>query len=310
MNLLAKPNTSNQIINTLVVAPTDACTTLSVSAFTLSSRVFVRTTHMYRIWLIATDLRSRFVSDMPSAPKVIIIAIGQRTPHWDALRREFPGIWNCCLDVRAAFNREWDESAQGTGFDISVRDRMRAKETWAVVFQTALVIAQEIGLVIIVCNHGKHRSLSVAIELASHTHGQLVSIRHQAHPLQLRDVTEFMNEVSPHLHRHTNLHSHRVHPIAGISVCVQYWDGRDWDYQLRTDNVAWRVGDLYLTINFNEVVIHVSRPARIAEGWHCGVLVDVEPYATGWFPPTAVHPIYFAGIPDFFRELMKASRQV
>ena len=77
------------------------------------------------------------------------------------MRREFPVIRNCCLDVRAAFNRVWDATADGTGFDISVRNRMKAQETWEVVFQTALVITQELRLVIIVRNWGKHRSLSV-----------------------------------------------------------------------------------------------------------------------------------------------------
>jgi len=182
--------------------------------------------HTYRIWLIAIDLRFRFVSDMSSAPKVIIIAVGQCTPHWDALRTEFPVIRNCCLDVRTPFIREWNESAHGAGFDLSVPNRMKAKETWEVVFRIALVITQEIGLVTVVCNHGKHRSLSVASELASYTDGHLVSIsRHQARPLQLRDVTEFMNEVRPHLKRHTNLYSHMDHPEACISVCTQYWEG-------------------------------------------------------------------------------------
>jgi hypothetical protein len=248
---------------------------------------------------------------MPSAPTAIIIAVGQKTIYWDTMRREFPVIRNCCLDVRAAFNRVWDATADGTGFDISVRNRMKAQETWEVVFQTALVITQELGLVIIVCNWGKHRSLSVAIELAKYTHGHLVSTRHQARPPQLRDVRDFMNNVRPHLNRHTHLYSLRAHPIVGISVCIQYWNGRDWDHQLRTDNVEWRVGDMYLTIKVNDVVIDVARPTRIAEGWQCGVLVRQDmPNATGWYPPTAVHSIYFANCPDFFRHLMKASRQV
>ena len=43
-----------------------------------------------------------------------------------------PCIFNCCIDARAAFTREWDESTTGTGFDKWVRDRMMAKATLGV----------------------------------------------------------------------------------------------------------------------------------------------------------------------------------
>ena len=66
-----------------------------------------------------------------------------------------------------------------------------------------------------------------------------------------------------------------------------------------------------LTVNVNDVVIDVSRPNRIAEGWQCGVVVrQAMPKATGWYPPTAVHPVYFANGPAFFRQALQVSRQV
>jgi len=37
--------------------------------------------------------------------------------------KEFPGILNCCIDVREAFTKEWTESTSGTGFDGRVRGR-------------------------------------------------------------------------------------------------------------------------------------------------------------------------------------------
>jgi len=277
----------------------------------LRTRIVSWATHTYSIWLIAIDLLSRVVSDMPRAPRAMIIAVGLNTQHWYALSTEFPIIHNCCLDVRDAFSREWDEDTQGTGFELSVRNRIKAKMTWGIVFQTAWVIAQEMGLVIIVCNHGKHRSLSLAVELATYLDGHLVSIRHEDRPLHLRHVTDFMNEVRPRLNSHTHAYSHRTHPVVGISVCKVAWDGHDWEHQLRTDSMVWQVGDPYLTIHINDIVIIVSTPPRIAQGWQCGVLVRQNMASViGWFPPTAVEPIVFPTCPDLVWNLMKVSRRM
>ena len=94
-------------------------------------------------------------------------------------------------------------------------------------------------------------------------------------------------------------HTHRTHPVVGISVCKVAWDGHDWEHQLRTDSMVWQVGDPYLTIHINDIVIIVSTPPRIAQGWQCGVLVRQNMASViGWFPPTAVEPIVFPTCPD------------
>ena len=65
-----------------------------------------------------------------------------------------------------------------------------------------------------------------------------------------------------------------------------------------------------LTVNVNDVVIDVSRPTRIAEGWQCGVVVrQAMPKATGWYPPTAVHPVYFGAVQLLFDSCGKNVRQ-
>lgn len=56
-----------------------------------------------------------------------------------------------------------------------------------------------------------------------------------------------------------------------------------------------------LTVHVNDVVIDVSRPTRITEGWQCGVVVRQAMHkATGWYPRTAVHPVYSASGPASF----------
>ena len=67
---------------------------------------------------------------MPSAPvsasgfpKSMVVAMGIHTQHWRETAKEFPGILNCCIDVRKAFTKEFTESTSGTGFDGRVRGR-------------------------------------------------------------------------------------------------------------------------------------------------------------------------------------------
>ena len=46
-----------------------------------------------------------------------VVAIGVKTDHWRLVSEEFPGIVNCCLDVREAFQRGWNDDTKGTGSD-------------------------------------------------------------------------------------------------------------------------------------------------------------------------------------------------
>ena len=58
-------------------------------------------------------------SSTPAGPtsRHTVVAIGVKTDHWRLVSEEFPGIVNCCLDVREAFRRGWDDDTEGTGFD-------------------------------------------------------------------------------------------------------------------------------------------------------------------------------------------------
>ena len=65
-----------------------------------------------------------------------------------------------------------------------------------------LAILYVFGLLITVCNHGKHRSLSVAFEIANDQEIALVSIRNPNRPFRLRPVKDFMAEISSRLKLH------------------------------------------------------------------------------------------------------------
>ena len=107
------------------------------------------------------------------------MALGIHTDHWSEVKKEYPGVLNCCINVVEAFEKGHDESSSGTGFDKHVRERMMAKDTWETVWELALVVLMAFGLVVVLCNHGKHRSLSLAYELHKSFGVELVSIRKQ-----------------------------------------------------------------------------------------------------------------------------------
>ena len=58
-----------------------------------------------------------------------VVAIGVQTDHWRLVSEGFPGIVNCCLDVREAFRRGWDDDTDGTGFDAPTRACMGGHDT-------------------------------------------------------------------------------------------------------------------------------------------------------------------------------------
>ena len=103
-----------------------------------------------------------------------VIAMGRKTEHWKTLRREFPCVRNCVIDVRRAFTQEHGEDTSGTGFDPHVRHRIMEKPAWPVVFEIAMLVLQTFGLCIVLCNHGKHRSVTVAYEIADRSGASLV----------------------------------------------------------------------------------------------------------------------------------------
>ena len=125
----------------------------------------------------------------------LVVAVGIETEHYDHILDHFPDIVNCCIDVRRAFNKKKNENTDGTGFDEFVRTRITSKDTWTTVWEVAKVILQKFSLLVVLCSHGKHRSLSLAIELANYTGCECVSTRSISSPLRLRPIACVMADL-------------------------------------------------------------------------------------------------------------------
>ena len=51
-------------------------------------------------------------------PERVVLVVGLRTNHWEALMDSCPEIVNCSMDVRLLLGREWNEDTDdGDGMD-------------------------------------------------------------------------------------------------------------------------------------------------------------------------------------------------
>ena len=239
---------------------------------------------------------------------LMVIAMGKKSEHWHQVRRQFPGIRNCCIDVTKPFRLEEGESTGGSGFDACTRQRIQKKPAWSVLWEIALHMVNTFGVLILLCNHGRHRSLSLAYEVACHERCVLVSILD-------RSVPSVMAEISPRLGEYITTFSRREpHPISGIWLCEYAFNGDDWSTQ--KDPGSQGGSGRYLSMERGDVIVRIFKDEVESEGWFFGIMIDRQRLSLragslirtdeGWFPPKFVVPLreWFYGQWDPFSKLV------
>ena len=215
----------------------------------------------------------------------------------------YPAAAACCLDIRRAFHRPWEANAEGTGFDAACRRRVAESPTYPPLLETAIYILQSLGVVILVCNHGKHRSLSLAYDVASLTGGVLVATRDAESPQRLGPVDYFIKVVEAFLEPFSEIFAGWPHPIRQVVVAVDSWDGTAWAAE--QPPAAGR--DHYLTFARGELLVLLTERSSDACGWAYGLRVTQGGHRSpGWLPPRYVGSIpedFFPGAPNAFAEL-------
>ena len=229
---------------------------------------------------------------MPRAPsprsRRMVIAIGIRTVYWDLLVRNYPFIHNCCIDVREAFNKEWDETNEGTGFHRHVRDRIKRKPTWRVVWEIAIHILDLFGILLVVCNHGKHRSLTVGYEVAQDRGCELISPRDRHHQVDLSNPQHFLSYVAPRIKVHWESFGKRPHPLVMIGVCTRAFNGPEWARTRYSCDVL-NPQDLHVIEYEGEVMVELDKTEGDGSGWAFGTLIrNGDVIRRRWYPPKAV----------------------
>ena len=213
----------------------------------------------------------------------LVVAMGIYTAAWREVRRQFPCILNCCICVAKAFRKQRYENTNGSGFDEETRDRMKQHETWATAWAAGACVLREFGFLIILCNHGRHRSLSLAYELAAHIGGMLFSIRYSTYPKYVMPVEEIMETLSSRLTWHVGRYGRLRHPVAGIQVCICGFDGTDWALTESSEHRRHR----YLDLRPGDLLVQQRRTPAPSDGWAFGCKVHATcPGTFGWFPPS------------------------
>lgn len=229
------------------------------------------------------------------------IAVGKQTDHWRALVRRFPDVWRCSLDVSRSFEAPWDCDTRGTGYDAGVRDRIAESPTYATLMEAAMHLLRTLGVVVLVCNHGKHRSLSIAWEVASRSGAVLLATRNRRSPRHLCDVEAFLRVTEPYLEPFCELLGSIPHPLEGIRVARASWSGDAW---LTTYPAMDVPGEHYLTVMAGDLVILLSDRNDHARGWAFCIRVTLDGHrAPGWLPPAYIIPVprgHFPDIPGAF----------
>ena len=245
-----------------------------------------------------------------------VVAVGRRTEFWDALRWDFPRIANCCLDVRDAFHTEEYERGGGPlGFCREVRERIKSRPAWNVVWEIASVIFSQFDLLIVVCNHGKHRSLAFAYEFAQHMEGELLSHQDRWYKgcTDLTDVRTFYACLAPRLAEHERHFGDARCPIIGIGKCIASFDGPMWtttDENHGDDRYIPVEADDLHRMQKGDLVVRVHSTDQ--SGWAKGTLVRGDKsYCNRWYPPTYVQKLCHSHFGhDFehklFRELWRS----
>ena len=236
----------------------------------------------------------------------MVVALGTDTAHWRLVKNSFPGIHNCCIDVARALRREWNEDTSGSGFDADTRTRIMAKRTWPVIWEVAMCVLRAFGLLIILCNHGRHRSLTLAYELATRTGCCLVSMRDRDRPSKMLNPSSVLQIITPRVRRHLEAFARYPHPVAGIHVCRNGFDGTAWAANENPDAPPTQYQ--HLDMVKKDILVESRCQGEEPMGWGFGTLViDGAAGPTGWYPPAFVRPLdrwHFDGIKDLYASLV------
>ena len=170
-------------------------------------------------------------------------------------------------------------------------------------WEIALSVLLKFGLLIVVCNYGKRRSLSLAYELALHTQARLFTPRGQQAHCQFPDPVQFLSRVTDRLQQHRDAYSHWCHPFRRVGIVKVGFDCTSWAFGHQVDAAD------YCSLFSGDIVVEISPPNEEAAcGWGYGIIFRAgEIYSACWFPPAYVRdlpPGHIEGTGSFGEQLL------
>ena len=189
----------------------------------------------------------------PSTPcNRVVFAIGTQTRHWVRFQQTYGSYLPCVINVTELFRRGPGDNTRTTGFDEECRRRIRRMSLFYPILCIANVLLDMYEIVIVLCRHGRHRSLTVAYELARATGATLVAPCHRS---MVEGPYMHPNYLVAYIERYHSgkLEACRKSPFPIVSVCYSdlVWDGRSWvtkNSQVLNDYHSVLKGDLIMEL--------------------------------------------------------------
>ena len=162
------------------------------------------------------------------------------------------------------------------------------------------------GLLVILCNHGKHRSLSLAYELSERFECELISIRSPDSPNRYLDPFHTLEVLTPVLSGHVCAFGGAPHPVLDIRTCWAEFDGPAWASE---DPVAGESPYPYHHVYPGDVLVDRAYSGGDAGGWSFGyvVLRRGDRHSLGWYPPeftVRMERYHFASVKNLYAGLV------
>ena len=223
--------------------------------------------------------------------KPMVIAVDSRTEYCQWLVCAYPSILNCCVVVRGDLCEEW--YADSESFDVheheDVRARMKEQLSWGVLREAARYIFELYGVVLVLCNYGKHQSLSLGYEIARDADCEFVAPCVRSYCVDPENILDLLRRVAPRLKVHAERFGNLDHPIRAIGVCRRDFDGPEWmnghEHELINPE------DMHV-LHRKDLVIGWRNPVEVVSSWSLGTVIRGSVAYEGlWFPPFNVLPI-------------------
>ena len=149
-------------------------------------------------------------------------------------------------------------------------------------------ILRRFGILLVLCRHGRHRSLSLAYEIHKEFGCKLISPRYTVDAYfrrRWRDPKQFLTDISPRLEEHKKIHGKKLHPLVGIWICKRSFNGPD--YVKRKHGSS---GDNVHVMKAGAVVVQMESESRTDSDWHIGSVISSEGEVSRskWYPPATV----------------------
>ena len=164
--------------------------------------------------------------------------------------------------------REREEPTHVTGLDPGCRERMRRKPLYPLLMAIGKLILEAFGVLIVVCNHGKHRSVVLACDIAHEAGATLLTPCHRSLGDSHMNPRRFMQCIAEVMRGHIRDNGRHPFLINSIGVASGRWNGKAW----ATENGA-EVAD-FLDVEAGQSIIELHPPGPV-HGWT---------YAAVWCP--------------------------